>query len=161
MTVARSESVAIDVALPRYLQGVKKGETVKQIAEALGMKPDSLSVKISDARTKYMIATRIYADPNDAEKTVTGAELMARENLAARELKKLDTFKVITEGTIFPSASNGGGQRSTGGVAGLVSLMDSLMAADEDGDEDEAETPAETAENAEGETSEDSDESAE
>lgn len=162
MSNDRADSVGIETAMPVYLQGVKDGLTMDQIAEKLGMNGPSLSTKISTARTQVMVATRVYADPDAEGQTVKGAELMKRFKLDARQLKKRKDLTVITEGRSIPGAASSGGQRSTGGVDALVSLMDKLMG-DEPADEsgDEAEAAAETAESADGETAEDSDESAE
>jgi len=152
-TTERAESVSLKTAMPAYLQGVKEGKTIEQIAEGLGMNGPSLQTKISTARTQYMVATRVYADPDTDGATVSGQELMQRLNVDARQLKKNKELQVITEGKLIPGAATSSTQRTTGGVAGLVDLMGELMGSDEDSDEDEADTTAETAENVDGEDS--------
>ncbi len=155
----RADSVSIQKALPVYLQGVKDGKTFDEIAAQLEMATPSLRTKISTARTQYLIGTRIYADGpevNGEQPTITGVELMGRLNLNARQLKKNKDFAVITEGRKIPGTSDESVSRSTGGVASLVSLMDSLMA---DGEADENEDADATAETGESPDSNDSNES--
>lgn len=93
-TVERSESVPSDKVVAAYITGRRAGKSNGEIAESLGMKKNSFSVRITNLRKKFAADAKAKADKGE---TVVNPF----DNLPARSRGKagnvFDTNKELLE----------------------------------------------------------------
>ncbi len=134
--MARRNSVAVNVAV-RALYDHHNTKTSAEIAETLGMTENSFYQKIGQARSRILTLTSIYQDPTDADKTVTGQELVERLGVSWVSLKADKSQVVIQAGTEIPKPKKDRA-RSTSGK-GLLDLVAALVGGEDADDSDDVE----------------------
>lgn len=122
----RRNSVAVNVAV-KALYDNYRTKTSAEIAEGLGMTPNSFYQKINQARGRILTLTSIYQDPDDESKTATGDELISRLGTTWDKFKADKSQIVVQKGTEIPKPKNDNQGRSTNGSKGLLDLIATLV----------------------------------
>lgn len=121
----RRNSVAVNVAV-KALYDNHRTKTSAEIAEGLGMTPNSFYQKINQARGRILTLTSIYQDPDDESKTATGDELISRLGTTWDKFKAAG-HTIVQKGTEIPKPKNDNQGRSTNGSKGLLDLIATLV----------------------------------